>query len=410
MVMVEYLPRLIEGELDKWMEREEFIIIKGPRQSGKTTLLNHLTEKYKGEYFTLEDPSHLELFDKDPKGFVEMAKSKFIFLDEAQYSRNAGKNLKLIYDLYKGKVKLVVSGSGSFDVKVPIGSYLVGRCVYFDLLPLNFGEFLLWKNERLFRLFRERRNALLNLIKGEEVELKDVVLKRSFLRMLNEFLVFGGFPKVVKESEKEEVLRNLTITYLERDVNFFFNVFHLENFRKLMKYLAFNLGDGLELSRVSREIGISFQTLQRYISVLVHTYVIELVPPFHRNVTTEIKRTNRFYFIDVGMRNFLLNDFRRLENRIDKGKLYENFVLIELRGLGEIKYWRTKTRKEVDFVLETRGEFIPIEVKAKPRVTKGLRKFIKVYKPRLAIVFNEEVLEVDKIGETKVIFAPIFYI
>ncbi|HIE41105.1 MAG TPA: hypothetical protein EYP80_00410, partial [Candidatus Aenigmarchaeota archaeon] len=138
---MEYYPRIIEGKLEPWLRKRQAILIRGPRQAGKTTLLMHLKEKLKGKYISLERESALKTFEENPDLFVERFKTKHLFIDEAQYSKKAGRIIKLIYDTYP-KIKLFVTGSGSFDIKVPLGKYLVGRAIYFELLPLNFEEFL----------------------------------------------------------------------------------------------------------------------------------------------------------------------------------------------------------------------------------------------------------------------------
>lgn len=411
---MEYLPRIVEKDIDKWMERKEFIIIKGPRQSGKTTLLKHLAEKYNGVYYTFEEPKILELFEKDAKEFIRISNNRFIFIDEAQYCKNIGKILKYIYDVFSDKVKIVVTGSGSFDIKVLLGSFLVGRCTYFELLPLNFEEFLLWKDKVLYEIFLKYRNALLDFIfkdSSESLEKIESILVKEFQKKLEEFLIYGGYPSIVKESEdKIRILRDLTLTYIERDINFFFDIFQIEKFKKLLIYLSSNISNYLEISNISKELGISFQTIQNYLSILSNTYVIALISPFYKNLASEIRKQRKIFFVDLGLRNFLIDDFRGLEKRNDKGNLYENFVFNEIKNFGKVNYWRTKNRIDIDFVLSFRGEFIPIEVKSKSEISKNLIKFIKVYKPKKAIVFNECELRIEKIGKTKVAIVPLFFV
>jgi len=163
---MEYYPRKIEEKLDKWMRRGEVVLIKGPRQSGKTTLLLHLRGEYGGDYVTLEDEDVLKAFEESPREFArrflkedEEGRS-LLFLDEVQYSEKAGKTLKLLFDLFSDRLKLIATGSGSFDIKVEVGKYLVGRAVYFELLPLSFEEFLLWRAKDLYGLFMEYKSQL----------------------------------------------------------------------------------------------------------------------------------------------------------------------------------------------------------------------------------------------------------
>lgn len=411
---MDYSPRKLEEKLDKWMERREIILIKGPRQSGKTTLIKHLKDKYGGHYVTFEDDEMLDGFNKNPKLFIKRFGSRNIFIDESQYSESVGKNLKLLYDLYPDK-KFIVTGSGSFDVKVEIGRYLVGRGVYFELLPLDFEEFLMWKAKDLHGIFAEYKKSLLDFIlKGEDIEVHPSFTK-EFRELLDEFVVFGGFPAIVKEDDrdiKRDLLKNLVHTYIERDVFSFFDVRHIDRFRNLMMYLGFNIGSILEITSISREFGMDYRTVENYISILVHTYIISLLSPFHRNLSTELKKSKKMYFLDTGLRNSILDNFVGLDRRIDKGHLLENFILTEIIKNMDCKlnYWRTTGKAEVDFVLNVNGDLVPIEVKGRGKIDRSFLSFIKTYKPDRAIIFNDALFSIKTIKNTKILFVPYFYI
>jgi predicted AAA+ superfamily ATPase len=344
---MDYSPRKIDDLPDKWILKKEVILIKGPRQSGKTTCLLRLKEKYRGEYVTLEDYSVLKTFEEAPRQFGARYANKrtILYLDEVQYSKNAGRNLKLIYDLYGESMKLMVTGSGSFDVKVQVGGYLVGRAIYFELLPLSFEEFLLWKAGDLHKLFIEWRKSVVEFIKTGKEDFIQPAFENEFQSFLNEYLTFGGFPAIVKESDyetKQTLLQNLVRTYLEKDVFFFFKVREMEKFRSLLSYLSISIGSLLDLSSVMRELGMDFRTLKNYLSVLANAYVIALIPPFHTNRLNELRKTREFYFIDTGLRNAILQNYLPIEKRTDVGMLLENYILNELRSIWfEPKYWRT---------------------------------------------------------------------
>lgn len=410
LLFVEYYPRKIEEKLDKWIKRREAILIRGPRQSGKTTLLLHLKEKLGGSYVTLEDEDMLRAFEENPKAFASRFKGN-LFLDEAQYSKGAGRSIKLIYDLFPN-LKLFVTGSGSFDVKVEIGKYLVGRAIYFDLLPLDFEEFLSWKAKDLLETFRSFKEMIKDFLEGKKVEV-EVVFEREFRSLLGEFLTFGGFPAIVKENDEEikkELLKNLYRTYLEKDVFFFFNIRHLEKFNAFMKYLASSIGHILEISSMSSDLKIDYKTLENYISILVNTYIIRLVSPFHKSLVTELKKAKKVYFVDIGLRNAAINNFSPLENRADKGYILENFILGEIAQLGQVRYWRTTGKAEVDFVLDFKGKIVPIEVKSFGRVSKSFLSFLKAYKPDRAIIFNEREFGMKELNGTKILLLPPWFI
>ena len=228
----ELIHRRIWVEIERWMDEPEIIVIKGPRQAGKTTTLEYLRSKYGGVYLTLEDDDVREAIGRDPKGFIQRylsSKRQIIYLDEAQYIKNIGHILKMWYDLYKSKLKLVVSGSGSFDVKVEVGRHLVGRLVYFEILPLDFSEFLLWKDEGLHAIWKREHEKVLSILKGAKEEVKDIPFVGEMNRYLEEYLMYGGFPRVVLETDqkkKQILLRNLYQTYVERCCPFFGNKTH----------------------------------------------------------------------------------------------------------------------------------------------------------------------------------------
>jgi len=415
---MDYNPRIIEEKLNKWIDREEIIIVKGPRQSGKTTLFLHLKEKLKGDYVTLEDEDMLDSFEENPKQVTKrfiQNKKNYLFIDEAQYCKKAGKNLKLLYDLYKDKLKLFVTGSGSFDIKVEVGKYLVGRSVYFELMPLDFENFLLWQAKGLHKTFLDYKKNLNDFIKdGKEITEKPV-FRKKFKTLLEEYLLYGGFPAIVKERDpdiKKELLKNLTRTYIEKDIFFFFNLRHLEKFKKLLNYLSFNDGSLIETSSIMNDVKIDYKTAENYLSILSNTYIINLISPYHKNLTTELKKTKKIYFQDTGIRNSILKNFLPIENRTDIGVLMENFVLNELKRNfdGKINYWRTTGKAEVDFILQTKNGLIPVEVKNKGKPGKSFFSFIKNYEPKKGIVFTEKKFGIEEVGKTKVAYLPHFYI
>ena len=407
---MEYGPRIIEKKMEKWFNRREFVLLRGPRQAGKTTLFLHLRDILGGRYVTLEDEDMLHAFENSPHIFVErFGDSRIIFVDGAQYSKKAGKILKLIYDTHP-EVKIFATGSGSFDIKVEVGKYLVGRAVYFELFPLNFEEFLMWRDESLHRVFVEYRNALIDFIDGRRDDIpEEPPFRREFEDLLQEHVVFGGFPAVVKEKDEEmkkELLHNLYTTYLERDVFFFLNVRHMEKFRNLMRYLSFIDGGILELSGIARDMKMDYRTVENYISILTNTYVVNPIAPFHRNMTSELKKAKKIYFVDTGLRNAILNNFLPLESRADAGKLLENFILNELRPLGDVRHWRTAGGAEADFILMRNGKVIPIEVKHRGRQERGFLSFLEKYRPERGVVFTTGQYGTRKMRETVVAFVP----
>jgi len=415
---MEYYPRKIEKNLDKWFDRKEIILMKGPRQSGKTTLFLHLNEKLGGHYVTLEDEENLRSFEKNPKEFIKryiIDNRNILFLDEAQYCKNAGKIIKILFDEYSNTVKLFVTGSGSFDIKVEIGKNLVGRVIYFELMPLDFEEFLMWKAQDIHKIFMDYKKSFTDFIlKGEKFTVEPL-FEKEFTTLLHEYIIYGGYPAIVKENNidvKKELLKNLARTYLEKDIFFFFNILHLEKFKNLLNYISFNNGSIFEFSSIMRELHMDFKTVENYLSVLSNTSILSLLSPYHKNLTTELKKAKKIYFNDTGLRNSILNNFLPLDNRMDKGMLFENYIYNELQNNfeGKINYWRTTGKAEVDFIMQLNNELIPVEVKSQTKIRRSYRSFLKTYKPKTGVVFTEKVCIIKKIEETNVAFIPHFYI
>jgi len=414
---VEYYPRKLEEKLDLWMPRREAILIRGPRQSGKTTLLLHLKEKYGGSYVTLEDEDALRTFEQAPEQFASRyAEGRYLFLDEAQYCKEAGKTMKLIYDAHP-ELKVVATGSGSFDVKVEVGRYLVGRALYFELFPLDFEEFLSWRARDLLTVYRSFRGGLADFLGGKAKDLPSPAFQREFEELLEEYVVYGGFPAVVKEKEpaiKEGLLKALATTYLERDVFSFFGVREREKFKSLLDYLALANGSILEPSSLAQWMHADFRTLEGYLSVLTATYVMRMIKPYYSSLVTELKKAKKAYFLDNGLRNAIMGNFLPLSKRTDAGSLLEGFALEQLIADGyDVMYWRTSGGAEVDFVAireEGRRELVPIEVKSGGREGRGLMSFVRAYSPRAALVLSREEIGVREINGTKIARVPHYFL
>ena len=193
--------------------------------------------------------------------------------------------------------------------------------------------------------------------------------------------------------------------YLERDVFFFLGIRHLEKFRKMMRHLAASTGGMLSLSNISTGIGLDYRTAEKYLNILEATYIIRTVPPFHKSLSTEIRKFRKLYFVDTGLRNAIMGDFSPIGERPDRGKLMENFILNELRHM-EVKYWRTKSKTEVDFVVKGKAGLVPIEVKGLSRHGRSFLSFLSTYRPKHAIVFSENKFGMEKIGNTDVLYVP----
>ncbi|ODS37553.1 MAG: hypothetical protein A7315_13295 [Candidatus Altiarchaeales archaeon WOR_SM1_79] len=432
---MEYIQRNLFEEIKKWIERREILIIKGPRQAGKTTLLEMLKNWLMNNgvnseniiFVTFEDIELRENFSANPKDFVKRfavnENERYYFLiDEAHYCPDVGQKLKLLYDLNKN-IKFIATGSSSLEITSETAKFLVGRMFSFELLPFNFHEYLSHKDENLSRIYLEGNKKVRDfLFFDNDLEIKETkedIFIRELQKHLEEYLIFGGYPEVVKaktDEEKNIILKNIFNTYLIKDVVSYLNITDTAKFRKLISMMSFSIGNLISYENLSRNCGSYFKEILKLIDILEQTYIVTLLRPFHKSMITELKKNPKVYFIDSGLRNYALNNFNSLDLRADAGALAENFVfnqINQIKGDYPLNFWRTTAKAEVDFVLNVNG-FIPIEVKfeamKKPKITRSFRSFIENYKPKKALIVTKNLWASETIQETKVKFIPITYL
>jgi hypothetical protein len=386
-----FIQRKILDPLKSHLPQKEITLILGPRQSGKTTLMLKLKEELEKQgkstvYFNLDRFEDLELF-KTQKTLLEKIrfdfgkKKVFVFIDEIQRLTNAGLFLKGLFD-YLRPYKFIVSGSGSLELKENVIEPLTGRKKVFYLYPLSFAEFFEFKLGKPIADF----SKFYQLDKNEAE------------RLLDEYLIFGGYPRVVLAKtgrEKEEVLREIYLSYIEKDVKALLGVEKDILYQQLLKYLAAEIGSLFKKSEVSRNLGLNIKTLNRYLFLLEKTFVISILKPFYRNPTKELTKTPKIYFLDLGLRNFILGRLNSFFQRDDRGKIFENFIfrqLLDKQPVFGVWFWRTERGTEIDFILQERGRLLPVEAKSGDTggkiVGKNLLSFLRKYKTKKAIIVH----------------------
>lgn len=356
-----YVERDVEGHFDKVAEIYNIVAVVGARQSGKTTLLRRKLGEVNGDYVTLDDPDARNMFNEDIKKFEKqyIGSNKVTGIDEAQYGRDAGIKLKYLAD--KG-YKLWITSSSETLLSKDVLSHLVGRVSIIKLYPFSLTEI---QKARKIR------------------ELTDKIRER----LVWEHAAYGGYPKVVLEDDIESrkiILRDLINTMLLKDVSQTFSIDDLTSLEKLSKYLAVNTGNIISYENITSYLDIAFQTLKKYLDAMEKSHITKTIEPYYTNKNKELTKKPRIYFIDTGLRNTLINKYP-----IDvQGKDFENYVLTELLKQGhQIRYWRTKSKAEVDFIIEKDSSLTPIEVKTTTaKITSGLKSFIKTYKPEKAYI------------------------
>lgn len=406
------IKRRIFKDLIEDLDKKEISLIIGPRQAGKTFLMNllvdHLKEKGEQTLFLSLD------FDADKKYFssqedllakldLEFGSRKgFVFIDEIQRKTDAGLFLKGIYDRNLS-YKFIVSGSGSLELKEKIHESLAGRKMVFEMRPVSFFEFADFKTDYRY----EDR-----LEKFFEIE------RDKTLRLFEEYLNFGGYPAVILAEtamEKTRVINEIYKSYISRDISQLLKIDKLDVFESLVKVLAGQIGGILNYSEISSTLGTSSATIKNYLYYLENTFILKLLPPFFKNARKEITKSPSVYFYDPGMRNFALGVFGNLSRPDELGFLFQNFVWGELHekirySNIKLNYWRTKDKAEVDFVLSAADKITPIEAKYQTlghlAIEKSLRSFIDKYHPTKAIVVNKDFKNDTTLDSTIVDFIP----
>lgn len=387
---MQYIQRKIYLELKEHLLKPEISLILGPRQAGKTTIMKRLAsdleeEGKKSVYFNLDVIEDKQYFNSQHFLLEKIVNSigrgpGVVFIDEIQRLTNAGLFLKGLYDLSSG-YKLVVSGSGSLELKENIIEPMTGRKRIFYLLPLSFTEFAVHKLKTTFEQVSELWQ--LNPMETE--------------RITTEYIFWGGYPRVVLAdtiSEKWEILKEIFQSYLEKDIQLFLGVEKEEGFSNLVKILSGQAGNLLNRRELSGTLGLAEKTVEKYLYYLEKTFVIKRVKPFYRNPRKEITKAPKIYFQDLGFLS-LARGIRPEMKQIDGGR-FENACLLRLTEiplLEELFFWRSSSGAEVDFVLSLGAEkIIPFEVKLSGKtgftLGKSLYSFAEKYKTKNIFIYN----------------------
>jgi hypothetical protein len=392
-----YIERDIEKKINKYLSKPEILAIIGPRQSGKTTLLRKIqSELPKSIFITFEDREELELFDQSPKLFIQKYQGyRYIFIDEFQYARYGGKNLKLIFDT-QPKIKIIISGSSAIDLTVKAVKFLVGRIIVFELFCLSWPEFIRHRNPDLFNIY-QRANKLFYANRSQKIaKYISEPISTQFNSLLEEYIKWGGYPRVVSagnNEEKQTILKNIYNTYFLRDIKDALGLLDEYKLAKLIKILAIQAGQLIEYNQLSQDTEYDFVALKKYLNILEKTYICQTIKPFFRNKQKEIVKNPKIYFFDNGLKNYILNNFNNLDQRADQGFMWENFVFNRFwQQSYSINFWRTKTKQEVDFLVNFKDILVPIECKStisQSNPAKNLHKLMSEYQLDTGYVLNK---------------------
>ena len=370
------IKREIQEKIEKDLWKEKIVIVYGARQVGKTTLVNQILKKYPEEsgYYNCEEGDVAEGLSVETSTALKnfFGKKKLVILDEAQKIKNIGIKLKLLIDNYP-EMQIIATGSSSFELANIVNEPLTGRFYSYQLYP--------------FSLF----------------ELKQIYSEMEIKRLLERFLRLGLYPEITKlgEQEAQKQISLIANSYLFKDIFTFQEVRNPEVLTKLTQMLALQLGNEVSLEELANSLGVSIETVERYIILLERAFVIFRLPAFSRNLRTEIKKSRKIYFYDCGIRNALIRNFNSLDLRSDVGALWENFCIAERIKSNQRKdlspnqyFWRTYSQKEIDYLEDQDGRLSAFEFKWNKKKTKVPKEFLDAYKNyEFEIVSRENYLE-----------------
>ncbi len=391
------------------LKSKEISLITGSRQVGKSVLLKQIQDHIVAEKnisadqilsFNLDIVQDYETLH-DQQSFIEYLRDRsrsrklYVFVDEAQKVPDAASYFKGVYDSALN-IKLILTGSSALEVKAHMKESLAGRKRIFWLPTFTFFECLSLWDPRLAKIINGQTRL-------------GTIEARHALLLYQEYVRFGGYPRVViadGATEKRALLREIYGSYVERDAVGLLEVSNRTAFTRLIKLLASQIGQLVNIDELAMHLAINRGSVERYLRILEDTFVSQVIRPFFRNPRQEIIKAGKVFFLDTGIRNLALENLQTWSERVDRGPLLENSVFSDLkfalRDGATLHFWRTKQKSEVDFVIEHGSQLIPIEVKSalkKPAVPEPLRTFIAKFKPRDCVIispsFTHKIIEVN---------------
>jgi predicted AAA+ superfamily ATPase len=349
-----------------FLKYQQVLILLGSRQVGKTTLVKKIFPE--ADYFLVDNEpirKILNTYDIETYKTLINWNSKEIVIDEVHLLDNPGRAIKIIYDQFEN-LKIIITGSSSFHIKNKTGESLAGRKIDYNIFPLTFSEFLQQKSiekELNFNLFN-------NIIDDKKYSETDKIYRFDIESILENILIYGQYPHLVKNPNDEKYLLNFSDSLIFRDILELNLIENKKLAKDLLKLLAFQIGNVINYSELANSLDADQRVIKRYVEIFEQSFIIFRLFPYSKNKRKEIIKSPKIYFYDTGLRNALIKDFSGLNARIDKGALFENFIIVEILKQNNyldqnynLYYWRTKRGSEVDLVLEQKNEIIGVEIK-----------------------------------------------
>jgi predicted AAA+ superfamily ATPase len=368
-----YLSKRISDEL---LKGQKLVVLYGARQTGKTALLARIINElpYKAVRVNADQAGYQEVFSgRDLKKMKELVEGyELLFIDEGQKIPDLGIHLKILHDELPS-LRVIVTGSSSLGLATRLSEPLTGRKRVFTLFPLSQEEMSMRYNP---------------------FELKE---------FLDDFLVYGSYPEVLTQStrkDKFESLREISESYLMKDIIEISQIRHVQKAWQLLKLLAFQAGSEVSIHELSQSLRLNHETVESYIGLFEKSFVLFRLGGFSRNLRNEISKSSKVYFWDTGIRNYLVGNLNRLDQRNDTGALFENFVIAERqkwlsyhRSIANAYFWRLYTGAEIDYIEENQGVLTGYEIKWGKGKLRVPRSWTDSYKADVHLVNRENYLE-----------------
>lgn len=361
--------RILTSAINNRLNKGKALLITGPRQVGKTTLIKNY----------LADKEYLFLDGDDPKTRIILSNATteelkkiigeylYVFIDEAQRIENIGLTMKIITDQFKN-VQLIASGSSAFELNNQINEPLTGRKWEMNLFPISWEEIVLSKGE----------------INAQQ--------------QLEQLLIYGTYPDVLNNNgDEREIITQLADSYLYKDLLNYQGIRKSDVLEKILRALAFQVGNEVSFNEIAKLVGIDKNTVQNYVSILESAYIIFTLNSFSRNLRNEIKMNRKIYFYDNGIRNAIIQNFNPIQLRNDVGALWENFLISERMKFNHYHktyakgyFWRTVQQQEIDYIEEKDGKITGFEFKWNSKAKAKIPSSFKVaYQAEVEIIHPE---------------------
>lgn len=360
------IERILKKTLLEQFHSGKAIVLIGPRQVGKSTLINTILQQKDFLFFNGDDFSVQQQLSEPNTSFLKrlIGDKKIVFIDEAQRIKNIGITSKIIIDQLKD-VQLILSGSSAFELNNEINEPLTGRKWEYNMYPISYEE------------------------------LEKTIGFSELSKQLENRIIYGMYPDALNHvGNEKEVLENLINSYLYKDILLLSGIKKADILQKLTQALALQIGNEVSYNELSQLIGANKETVSNYIDLLEKAYVLFKVNSFSRNVRNEIKTNRKIYFYDTGLRNALISNFNSLDLRQDKGALWENFLISERikylkyhKIYAKTYFWRTVQQQEIDWIEEIDGKITAYEFKWKSKKkVKFPQKFIDAYQAEVKVI------------------------